>query len=149
MGENLPALGGTNSFAHALVVRAWPDYSFTQTFVVGSSELAGGASHVRGFLWTGWSMTRSCSSPRRGSLRSRSRSRWARRRGASGAWRTGNHACPPRIGRMGGQAGLPVLHYLRAIRQTLRSGAGCGTAGDVTSVDGPDPGAMVIASPVL
>lgn len=53
----LGTLGGANSVARALVVRAWPDWGFTETFVVGESELAAGPGHIRAFLWTGWSMT--------------------------------------------------------------------------------------------
>ena len=54
---DLGTLGGANSFARALVVRAWPDWSFTETYVVGESELAAGPGHIRAFLWNGWSMT--------------------------------------------------------------------------------------------
>lgn len=54
---DLGTLGGTESIARALVVRAWPDWGFNETFVVGESTRIGGHMDVRAFLWTAWSMT--------------------------------------------------------------------------------------------
>ncbi|HVG24367.1 MAG TPA: hypothetical protein VND45_09460 [Thermoanaerobaculia bacterium] len=54
---DLGTLGGANSFAHGIIVRTWPDDSFTETYVVGESERGTSTSDVGAFLWTGWTMT--------------------------------------------------------------------------------------------
>jgi probable HAF family extracellular repeat protein len=54
---DLGTLGGNESGANALVVRAWPDWHFTQTFVVGSSTYTSSWADVHAFRWTAWSMT--------------------------------------------------------------------------------------------
>jgi probable HAF family extracellular repeat protein len=54
---DLGTLGGSNSYGRALVVRSWPDWWFTETFVVGESEFASGIYDTRAFLWTAWTMT--------------------------------------------------------------------------------------------
>lgn len=54
---DLGTLGGVSSYAEDVVVRAWPDWGFNETFVVGQSELPAGHAYVHAFLWTSWTMT--------------------------------------------------------------------------------------------